>query len=76
MVNFNSSSNMQKFEGTISGPDLDAVIKYVNEWMPPVATDGGTGGGQAGSGGGALIFGIISLIMALIALVLMQVNSN
>jgi cytochrome c2 len=74
MVSFNSSSNMQKFEGTIALPELDAVIKYVNEWTPPPPPKEDEKGG--GSGGGALIFGIISLIMALIALVLMQVNSN
>jgi cytochrome c2 len=71
-----SASAMQVFEGQLSPADLDAVIKYVNEWTPlPIPTDGG-GGGQTSSGGGGLIFGIISLIMALIALILMQVNSN
>src|SRR5258705_4281078 len=67
-----STSAMQKFAGTISDAELNAVIKYVNEWTPPpISTDGG-GGGQTSSGGGGLIFGIISLIMALIALILMQ----
>jgi hypothetical protein len=68
---------MQVFEGQIPPADLDAIIKYVNEWTPPAPpptpTDGG-GGGNEGRGG--LIFGIISLIMAIIALILMQVNSN
>jgi hypothetical protein len=72
-----SPTEMQIFKGQISPAELDAVVKYITEWQPPVPPkpeDGGGGGG--GSGGGALIFGIISLIMALIALILMQVNSN
>lgn len=72
----NSTPNvMQIFEGQITDADLDAVIKYVNEWTkpaPPTATPGEEGS----SGRGGLIFGIISLIMAIIALILMQVNSN
>jgi len=72
-----STTAMQKFTGTISDPELDAVIKYVNEWAPPpIPTDAGGGAQNGSSGGGGLIFGIISLIMALIALILMGVNSN
>jgi len=66
---------MQVFEGQITDPELDAVIKYTNEWVPPVPPTSTDGSGKDG-GGGALMFGIISLIMALIALILMQVNSN
>ena len=76
VINF-STSQMQIFEGQITPPELDAVVKYITEWTPPVpptTTDQGGNGG--GGGGGALIFGIISLIMAIIALILMQVNSN
>ena len=65
---------MQVFEGQITEPELDAVIKYVNEWVPPVPPTPTDEGGKGGGGG--LIFGIISLIMAIIALILMQVNSN
>jgi hypothetical protein len=74
VVNF-SPTPMQIFEGQISPEELDAVVKYITEWQPPLPPKPEEGGG-GGSGGGALIFGIISLIMALIALVLMQVNSN
>ena len=66
---------MQIFEGQISDAELTAVIKYTNEWVPPVPPTATDGGGKDG-GGGALMFGIISLILALIALILMQVNSN
>ena len=71
-----SPAVMQNFGGSIPQTDLDALVKYISEWKPPIAATTDGGGGQASSGGGALIFGIISLIMALIALVLMQVNSN
>lgn len=74
MVNFNSSSNMQKFNGLLSPAELDAVIKYVDEWVPPAAPKSEEGKEDTSRGG--LIFGIISLIMAIIALILMQVNSN
>ena len=57
---------MQIFEGQISDAELAAVIKYTNEWVPPVAPTSTDGGGKDG-GGGALMFGIISLIMALIS---------
>ena len=69
-------TSMLPFVGQITDPEIDAVIKYADEWMPakpPPPPDGG--GGEKGSGGG-LIFGIISLIMAIIAIILMQVNSN
>lgn len=73
-----AASAMSVFDGQITDAELEAVIKYVDEWKPAVApTDGGTsGGGTTDSGRGGLIFGIISLIMAIIALILMQVNSN
>jgi mono/diheme cytochrome c family protein len=75
VVNF-SSAAMLKFTGQITDPELGAVIKYTNEWMPPAPTTPGAVDQTEPSGRGALIFGIISLIMAIIALILMQVNSN
>jgi cytochrome c2 len=66
---------MTPFAGQITDAELEAVIKYTNEWVPPTPpTTTDTVNGQPSGGG--LIFGIISLIMALIALILMQVNSN
>ena len=73
----NSSPNvMQDFGGTLPQAELDALMKYINEWKPPVKPTATEGGGDKGSGGGGLIFGIISLIMGIIAIILMQVNSN
>ncbi len=69
-----SPSVMQVFEGQIQPADLDAVIKYTNEWKEVIVTP--PTGEQPKEDGGGLIFGIISLIMAIIALILMQVNSN
>jgi cytochrome c551/c552 len=72
-----AASAMSVFDGQITDAELEAVIKYIDEWKPPVApTDSSTSGGTTDTGRGGLIFGIISLIMAIIALILMQVNSN
>lgn len=69
-------TDMQKFVGQITDPEIDAVIKYVDAWMPPGPPTPTDGGGGTKEPGGGLIFGIISLIMAIIAIILMQVNSN
>ena len=72
----NSTNNvMQDFGGSLPQAELDALIKFITEWKPPVPPPPSTDQGGNGGGGG-LIFGIISLIMAIIALILMQVNSN
>lgn len=77
-VGINPSSNMQVFGSTITDADIDAVLKYVNEWKPQAAATPTPGAGGEGEGAGqnAIIFGIISLILAVIALILLQVNSN
>ena len=68
-------TEMQIFEGQLTPTDLDALTKYIGEWVKPTkGPDGPTTGQPEGRGG--IIFGIISLIMAIIALILMQVNSN
>jgi cytochrome c551/c552 len=72
------ASQMTKFDGTMTDAEIDAVIKYADEWQPPAPPTGENGGSGTGSGGNqnAVIFGIISLILGIIALILMQVNSN
>jgi cytochrome c551/c552 len=77
VINF-APSNMQVFDGAITDAEIDAVLKYVNDWQPPSkTTDSGVGGsGAPSTNQNAIIFGIISLILAIIALILMQVNSN
>jgi cytochrome c551/c552 len=71
------ASEMIIFEGSITDPELDAVIKYVNEWTPPQPKGpDGPGLEPKSDNSNAIIFGVISLILAIIALILMQVNSN
>jgi cytochrome c551/c552 len=70
------TSQMQIFEGSITDEEVNTVIKWVDEWQPPVKPKIQNGGGSGGSSQNAVIFGVISLILAIIALILMQVNSN
>jgi cytochrome c2 len=77
IVNF-SSGAMTKFEGVLTDPDIDAVLKYVDAG-PIVATKGGGPGDTSAApanNSNAVIFGVISLILGIIALILLQVNSN
>ncbi len=55
--------------------DVDAIMKYVDDWAPPV-TPVGDATGQAQSSDNSLLFGILTLVLALIAFILLQVNSN
>ncbi|HEV7781136.1 MAG TPA: c-type cytochrome [Chitinophagaceae bacterium] len=68
-------TDMTPFDGIINDAEIDAVIKYVNDWTPPVVTPGPDGGGKTDNSN-AVIFGVISLILGIIAIILMQVNSN
>ncbi len=52
--------------------DVDAIMKYVDDWAPPVAPTGTT----APESDDSLLFGILTLVLALIAFILLQVNSN
>ena len=70
-----SPTEMTPFEGSITDAEIDAVLKYVDGWEPPVPTNGGPGP-EPKTDNNAIIFGIISLILGIIALILMQVNSN
>jgi cytochrome c551/c552 len=69
------SGSMQVFEGSMNDAELDAVIKYINEWKPPAPVVGDNGDPKQGNSN-AVIFAVISLILGIIALILMQVNSN
>ena len=54
--------------------DVDAILKYVDDWAPPVAPTAGPNATPASDD--SLLFGILTLVLALIAFVLLQVNSN
>lgn len=58
--------------------EIDAILKYVDDYTPPAATAATTpGGAAAGSGDdNSLLFGILTLILAVVAFILLQVNSN
>ncbi len=52
--------------------DIDAILKYVDDWAPPPVPVGEAPKGSDDS----LLFGILTLVLALIAFILLQVNSN
>ncbi|MEP7236771.1 MAG: c-type cytochrome [Ferruginibacter sp.] len=54
--------------------EVDAILKYVDDYAPPVPTAGP--GGQPQGSDDSLLFGILTLVLALIAFILLQVNSN
>jgi cytochrome c551/c552 len=54
--------------------DIDAILKYVDDYTPPVAV-AGPGGKEDGSDN-SLLFGILTLVLAVVGFILLQVNSN
>jgi mono/diheme cytochrome c family protein len=57
----------------LKNEDIDAILKYVDDWVPPTPPVG-TKDPQASDD--TLLFGILTLVLALIAFILLQVNSN
>ena len=55
--------------------DIDAIMKYVDDYKPPVAGPAVTPGAEPASDN-SLLFGILTLVLALVAFILLQVNSN
>ena len=64
-------SNLKKEE-------VDAIMKYVDDYAPPVATAAAAGGSSDGedSDDNSLLYGILTLTLAVVAFILLQVNSN
>lgn len=59
--------------------EIDAILKYVDDYKAPAPGGGTEGGGGGGTGGGddnSLLFGILTLILAVVGFILLQVNSN
>jgi cytochrome c2 len=59
--------------GQLSKEEVDGILKYVDDWAPPVI-DGPKGQPQGSDD--SLLFGILTLVLALIAFILLQVNSS
>ena len=60
--------------GSLKNAEIDAILKYVEDYKPPVKV-AEAGGGQPESDN-SLLFGILTLVLALVAFILLQVNSN
>ncbi|MBS1762458.1 MAG: c-type cytochrome [Bacteroidetes bacterium] len=64
----------------LSVEEIDAIMKYVDEFQPaaPAAGAPGTQAAAASQGGSdnSLLYGILTLVLALVALILIQVNKN
>ncbi|MBS1752605.1 MAG: c-type cytochrome [Ferruginibacter sp.] len=75
LFNDHNKAQMTAFHNQLKKEDIDAILKYVDDWAPPVAAPTATGG-ETGTSNDSLIFGILTMVLALIAFVLLQVNSN
>ena len=56
--------------------EVDAIMKYVDDYTPPVKTPDTTASGAPVESDNSLLFGILTLVLALVAFILLQVNSN
>lgn len=64
--------------GSLKKDEIDAILKYVDDYTPPAKGAGGAGGATAAApaSDNSLLFGILTLILAVVAFILLQVNSN
>lgn len=60
----------------LTNKEIDAIIKYADDYKAPVAGPGETPVGGATESDNALLYGILTLILAIIMFVLLQVNSS
>jgi len=56
--------------------EIDAILKYVDDYTPPAAMAAASSGGTESEGDNSMLYGILTLVLALIAMILLQVNSN
>jgi cytochrome c2 len=59
----------------LKNEEIDAIMAYVDAYVPPVVVEGKDPSGQP-KGDNSLLFGILTLVLALVAFILLQVNSN
>ncbi len=76
-----AKANLAKWKPTImpafndlKKEDIDAIMKYVDGYKPPIPTTPVDGGEPKDDN--SLLFGILTLVLALVAFILLQVNSN
>lgn len=63
--------------GTLKNEEIDAIMKYVDDFKPDIPVGpGGTVTATAPSDGNSLLYGILTLILAVVAFILLQVNQN
>jgi mono/diheme cytochrome c family protein len=68
-------SQMTAFNAQLKKADVDAILKYVDDYDPnPGKTD--PTADDSKSDDNSLLFGVLTLVLALIAFILIQVNSN
>jgi hypothetical protein len=64
---------------TLSTEDIDAVIKYVDDYKAPVAqapANGGGGGGSTDGDDNTWLYSLITLALLILAIILWRVNSG
>ncbi len=62
---------------SLTNAEIDAIMKYVDDYKPPTAK-AAPGGGVAAEPvvDNSMIFGILTLILAIVAFILLQINKN
>jgi len=69
-----NKTQMTAFGTQLKKEDIDAILKYVDDYTPPTPPVGDPN--AKGAEDNSLLFGILTLVLALIAFILLQVNSN
>lgn len=62
--------------GNLKKDEIDAIMKYVDDYTPPVPVAQTAAGGETGGDDNTMLYGILTLVLALVAMILLQVNSN
>jgi hypothetical protein len=56
--------------------EIDAIMKYVDDYTPPVPAAGPAGQGAGSESDNSFLYGILTLVLAVVAFILLQINSN
>ncbi len=71
----NDKSQMTSFGTQLKKQDIDAIMKYVDDFKAPI-TQVGSDKTKGGGDDNSLLFGVLTMVLALIAFILLQVNTN